>query len=172
MQSRLAVKARVIAVATVSAAVLFSAAPYAMAQIKGMPGLDATKPIGQPDKPKTAVATGDLRPPSFTEAQAQRGRRSYVDHCSDCHGSNLNNGEFGGAPLKGTYFNDHWGALTVDALYGFIDTAMPPNRPGSLNPQTYTDIITFLLSKNGYRPTGNEMPADTDRMATMTLEKK
>ena len=172
MQSRIESRTVACAAATMAFVLVCSAAPYAAAQIKGMPGLDASKPIGQSDKPKAEASSGDLGPPTFTEAQAERGRRSYLDHCSDCHGGELNNGEFGGAPLKGTYFQDHWGTLTVDALYGFIDSAMPPNRPGSLNPQTYTDIITFLLSKNGYRPTGTEMPADTDRMAKMTLEMK
>ena len=90
----------------------------------------------------------------FTEAQVERGRRSYISDCSDCHGSELNNGEFGGAPLTGSYFADHWGETTVDALYGFVQAAMPPNRPGSLSDQTYTDIITFILDKNGYRATG------------------
>ena len=149
-----------------------SGTSFAGAEIKGMPGLDATKPIGAAEAPKASENTGDLTAPMFTDAQVERGRRSYVDNCSDCHGSELNNGEFGGAPLKGTYFDERWGQATVDGLFYFLQAAMPPNRPGSLNDQTYTDIVTFILAKNGYRSTNSEMPADVDRMGTMSLEKK
>lgn len=72
---------------------------------------------------------------------------------------------------NGAYFNQQWGGATVDALYGYLSSAMPPNRPGGLNPKTYTDITAFLLSRNGFQATGSEMPADLDAMATMILEK-
>ena len=39
--------------------------------------------------------------PSFTSEQAERGHADYAHNCLDCHGSNLDNGEFGGPPLKG-----------------------------------------------------------------------
>lgn len=144
-------------------------APFAAAQIKGMPGLDATRPLGEGPAPAAAPADGDLRPPSFTDAQMERGRRGYLSHCADCHGSELDNGEFGGAPLRGSYFDSHWGGLSVDALYGFISSAMPPNRPGSLSPQVYTDITAFILAKNGFEPSGAEMPASMEAMAGMGL---
>jgi hypothetical protein len=33
-------------------------------------------------------------------------------------GSSLDNGEFGGPPLKGGYFRTRWGQGSVAALYG------------------------------------------------------
>jgi mono/diheme cytochrome c family protein len=156
-----------------SAAVLLAllAPSLAGAQIKGMPGLDATKPIGEAERPEApAEDTGELRPPSFTAAQVERGQQAYTRDCVDCHGDQLDNGEFGGAPLTGSYFKDHWGGLTVDALYGYLSTAMPPDQPGRLSPQTYADITAFLLSKNGFAPSGGELTPDLDAMATMAIE--
>ena len=99
-----------------SAMILLFAASASFAEIKGMPKLDATQPIGAATKPAASASEGNLAPPSFTTAQADRGRRAYIKECSDCHGAQLNDGEFGGAPLKGTYFQDHWGGMTVDVV--------------------------------------------------------
>ena len=56
--------------------------------------------------------------PTFTQEQADRGHALYRRNCQDCHGFNLNDGEFGGAPLNGQYFARHWGNGHVAALYG------------------------------------------------------
>src|SRR3974390_1190664 len=71
--------------------------------------------------------------PSFTEDQAERGHLAYAHNCLDCHGSNLDNGEFGGPPLKGLSFARHWDASNVAALFSFMKAKMPPDRPGGLN---------------------------------------
>ena len=39
--------------------------------------------------------------PTFTAEQADRGHAAYRSSCQDCHGSTLDNGEFGGPPLTG-----------------------------------------------------------------------
>jgi mono/diheme cytochrome c family protein len=108
---------------------------------------------------------------SFTAEQADRGRAAYRRACQDCHGFNLNDGEFGGAPLNGQYFARHWGDGSVAALYGFMAAKMPPDRPGKLNPQTYADLVAFLLSKNGYSPGSTELPPDQDAQQRMTLKR-
>src|SRR5579864_2547144 len=54
--------------------------------------------------------------PAFTEAQVERGRALYQKNCQDCHGTQLDNGEFGGAPLKDSYFRQHWGSGDVASL--------------------------------------------------------
>ncbi|MEA3066601.1 MAG: hypothetical protein QOK41_8 [Sphingomonadales bacterium] len=79
--------------------------------------------------------------PSFTPAQAERGEAAYQHNCLDCHGSTLDNGEFGGPPLKGASFSRHWDAANVAALFGFMKAKMPPDRPGQLNDETYADLI-------------------------------
>jgi mono/diheme cytochrome c family protein len=116
-------------------------------------------------------AQSQASPPSFTAEQASRGQRAYQTNCQDCHGSHLDNGEFGGPPLRGSYFHQHWGSGTVNALFDYLRLAMPPDRPGRLSAGTYADLTAFLLSENGYAPNDTELPADEAPMRTMTLQK-
>jgi mono/diheme cytochrome c family protein len=122
--------------------------------------------------PQKAASQGrEQRPPAFTEEQVQRGKSIYQKNCQDCHGSTLDNGEFGGAPLKGSYFRQHWGSGDVSALFGYVNTLMPPDRPGQLSPQTYADLTAFLLSNNGYAAGTEELTADQDAQRKMTMKK-
>ena len=91
----------------------------------------AMREQGAPPKSKAAQVA-----PSFTSEQAERGHAEYAHNCLDCHGSNLDNGEFGGPPLKGGSFARHWDAANVAALFGFMKAKMPPDRPGQLNDET------------------------------------
>jgi mono/diheme cytochrome c family protein len=109
--------------------------------------------------------------PSFTAEQVERGRAAYNQNCQDCHGSTLDNGEFGGPPLKGGYFRNHWGAGSVADLTGYAKALMPPDRPGRLSDQTYTDLVAFLLSNNGYAPGSRELPSDAAEQQKMSLKK-
>ncbi len=121
-----------------------------------------------PAAPAPAEASA---PPSFTEEQADRGRAAFRRNCQDCHGADLNNGEFGGAPLIGQYFARHWGNGSVAALYGYMRTKMPPDRPGKLNPQTYADLTAYLLARNGYQAAQAELPPDPAAQEHMNLKR-
>jgi mono/diheme cytochrome c family protein len=110
-------------------------------------------------------------PPVFTEAQAERGHLEYAHNCIDCHGSNLDNGEFGGPPLKGSSFARQWEAGNVAALFAFMKAKMPPDRPGQLNDETYSDIIAYILDQNGYKAGEKELPADAKVQETMSLKR-
>jgi mono/diheme cytochrome c family protein len=109
--------------------------------------------------------------PSFTTAQAERGEAAYQHNCLDCHGSTLDNGEFGGPPLKGGSFAKHWDAANVAALFGFMKAKMPPDRPGQLNDETYADLIAYILGENGFKPGDKELPADANAQQAMSLKK-
>jgi len=109
--------------------------------------------------------------PSFTPGQAERGEAAYQHSCLDCHGSTLDNGEFGGPPLKGASFARHWDAANVAALSGFMKAKMPPDRPGQLNDETYADLIAYILSANGFKPGDKELPADANAQQAMSLRK-
>jgi len=121
--------------------------------------------------PKAGAQGREQRPPAFTEAQVQRGQSIYQKNCQDCHGSTLDNGEFGGAPLRGSYFRQHWGAGDVSGLFGYMNTLMPPDRPGQLSVQSYVDLTAFLLSSNGYAAGTEELPADEGVQRKMTMKK-
>jgi mono/diheme cytochrome c family protein len=118
-------------------------------------------------QPVKAAATG----PSFTKAQSERGEAAYQHNCLDCHGSTLDNGEFGGPPLKGASFAKHWDAANVAALSGFMKAKMPPDRPGQLNDETYADLIAYILGENGFKAGDRELPADPNAQQAMSLKK-
>jgi mono/diheme cytochrome c family protein len=117
------------------------------------------------------VAHAQQSGPAFTETQAERGRALYQKNCQDCHGTQLDNGEFGGAPLKGSYFRQHWGSGDVAGLFGYVSALMPPDRPGQLSPQSYADLTAFLLSSNGYAAGSDELTADPDAQHRMNMKK-
>ena len=121
--------------------------------------------------PGPAAAQSQALPPSFTTEQVNRGQTAYLTNCQDCHGSRLDNGEFGGPPLRGSFFRQHWGSGTVDSLFGYLRAAMPPDRPGRLSAGTYADLTAFILSQNGYQPNGTELPDQEDQLRQMTLQK-
>jgi mono/diheme cytochrome c family protein len=119
----------------------------------------------------TVPASAADVPVSFTKEQADRGQSAYQSNCQDCHGGNLDDGEFGGAPLKGSYFAQHWASGEVASLIGYMKLRMPPDRPGRLSPQTYTDVAAYILSRNGYAPGSSELPVEDEPQQTMTLKK-
>ncbi len=109
--------------------------------------------------------------PVFSAEQVERGKASYIQRCGMCHGENLDDGDFGGAPLRGSWFRDHWGAGSVASLFSYVQTTMPPDNPGGLNDTTYTDILTYILQRNGYAAGRDEMKSDEKAMEAMSLQK-
>ena len=110
------------------------------------------------------------RPVTFSAAQADSGQGVYERYCVMCHGANLNDGEFGGPPLRGTSFEESWAGLPVSALYGYIEAAMPPDNPGALSQQGRTDVVAYLLSRNGYAE-GAPLPGDLAAFDLLMLER-
>lgn len=124
-----------------------------------------------PKSPPTAnAAPATTVRVSFTAEQAAQGKLAYDHSCKDCHGSTLDNGEFGGAPLRGSYFHNKWGGGSVAALYGYMKTVMPPDRPGTLSDKVYADLVAFLLEANGYKPGDRQLPANVDAQLPMSLK--
>lgn len=108
---------------------------------------------------------------SFTELQVAQGKSAYEHNCKDCHGSTLDNGEFGGAPLRGSYFRNRWGSGSLANLYAYTKNKMPPDRPGVLSDKVYTELVAYILQANGYEPGGKELPADPTAQQSMSLKR-
>lgn len=104
---------------------------------------------------------------SFTTAQVASGEDEYKTSCMDCHGPHLNDGEFGGPPLKGTAFTAKWFKLPASGLVNYIHAAMPPDSPGRLPMGTYVEIAAYILSVNGLAAGAAEMPSDPKALATL-----
>jgi mono/diheme cytochrome c family protein len=121
--------------------------------------------------PATANGATGTAPVSFTADQVTLGSDIYADRCVQCHGDTLDNGEFGGAPLNGSYFKKHWGGGSAAALVAFMKAKMPPDRPGSLTDQSYANLTAFLLDANGYPKGAKELPSDTPSQQAMSLKR-
>lgn len=119
----------------------------------------------------SAAQDGAEKPASYTEAQAERGHQQYKARCLDCHGENLNDGEFGGAPLKGSEFESKWFDGTADSLYSFMVNAMPPDSPGSLSEGNYADILAYILSRNGIEAGASELPKSEDALGKLVIKR-
>ena len=96
--------------------------------------------------------------PSFTAAQAERGKTAYANGCANCHGTNLDDGEFGPA-LKGITFQQKWGPQSPAAFFSYMVQKMPPANPGQLGSQTYADLEAYILQANGVAPGAAELTA-------------
>jgi mono/diheme cytochrome c family protein len=95
----------------------------------------------------------------FAAAQVGPGGKLYAAECAMCHGAKL---EGRTAPaLVGQGFAPAAGStMTVGGIYQYMTTNMPAEKPGQLKPAEYADIMAFLLSTNGYAPSGKELSPD------------
>src|SRR5690348_10876233 len=84
------------------------------------------------------------RAPRFTAEQAARGKAAYAANCAQCHGADLK-GSGGGKSLVDDAFRQQWHDLTPAGLYGYVAGQMPLNAPGSLDPQVYSDIASYIF---------------------------
>jgi S-disulfanyl-L-cysteine oxidoreductase SoxD len=85
----------------------------------------------------------------YTEAQADRGRPLYNQHCASCHADTLMGGEMS-PPLVGGEFLSNWNGLTLGDLFERIRTTMPQNNPGKLSREVNSDINAYILSVNKF----------------------
>jgi cytochrome c len=95
----------------------------------------------------------------YTDAQAERGQSAYQQACVACHRDDLR-GDNTAPSLVGESFMFLWGDMEVGELSARIQKLMPPERPGSLPPQTYIDIVAFILQKNAFPAGDREISAD------------
>jgi len=97
----------------------------------------------------------------YSETQAIRGETLFERNCTNCHDT---------ARFKGDFIGN-WADQPLAAVYDVMKTTMPEDNPGSLRPQQYADILTFILKLNGF-PAGETELAGTDAaMKAVRLEK-
>jgi len=106
--------------------------------------------------------------PSFHSRQAEAGKTFYDQQCMSCHGTKLDNGEFG-PPLSGEEFLQKWGSRPVAEVFDLINTTMPPAEPGSLNAEQTTNLLAYILQKNDVAIGDKPLPSDVDHLARMVM---
>lgn len=81
-----------------------------------------------------------------------KGEKQFAQSCAQCHGTHLEGGV--GPALTGPTFetlSKKVGANVGD-IFTYMTTNMPMNAPASLSHDQYVGIMSFILSKNGYKP--------------------
>jgi len=112
---------------------------------------------GAPNSQEKSVKAG-----VYTAAQAGRGEELFRSKCASCHAPNRFTDElfymsFAGKPL--------W------EMYDVISDTMPEDNPGSLKPQEYADVITYLLKLNMFPEGQDELPPTKEVLSTIKMEK-
>jgi alcohol dehydrogenase (cytochrome c) len=102
---------------------------------------------------------------AFTVEQAAAGRAAYEETCATCHGPTLR--QLPNALLAGPEFVGRWGNRTTADLITQARSTMPPDNPGGLPAEAYSNIVAFLLQSNGGTPDATAVnPSTTARIGT------
>ena len=104
----------------------------------------------------------------FTEEQAARGQQAYRQSCASCHLDDLL-GERDAPPLAGAQFSDRWNGSTADDMLQTIRRTMPQEAPDSLGPQSYADIVSYLLQVNGSPAGDAELPGESSALQQIRI---
>jgi quinoprotein glucose dehydrogenase len=104
--------------------------------------------------PVAAQATRSVWDGIYSDEQAARGKKLYVNSCGSCHMEGLQGADLAPA-LKGEDFVLRWAGYSMQDMFNTISTKMPSDDPGKLTPQVNADIVAFLLQANKF-PAGHE----------------
>jgi len=129
-------------------------------------GADANFGLGAPVNGSLAPTPDS--PGWYTPEQAARGAKSYQKACASCHGPKLQGGA--GPALVGRQFWQAYGGKKVSTLWSSVHTEMPMSAPGSVSATNSTNIMAFLLQKNGV-PSGTVPLDDTTDLSKVLPSK-
>jgi mono/diheme cytochrome c family protein len=107
----------------------------------------------------------------YSEAQATRGERLYLEECASCHGDKLAGGEFGPG-LVGEAFLQQWSGETVADLFARVRSSMPQDSPGRLAGRQYADIVARMLQGNGFPAGADDLSGDEAVLKQFLIESK
>lgn len=97
----------------------------------------------------------------YTEAQAQRGKAVYEEHCQTCHIPAFYEAKF-----------QAWNKQPVAALYDTMSFSMPESNPGGLALQDYTDVLAYIFSLLGYPAGDTELSHEDGSMEEIIITTK
>ena len=87
----------------------------------------------------------------FSKPQAMTGKKLYLDNCAECHSADLKGNS--GPALYGHDFESYlkFSHISAAQLLAFMQSQMPYQAPGSLKPDEYQAIFSYILDANGYK---------------------
>ena len=107
----------------------------------------------------------------YTEEQAKRGQARYR-RCILCHLDELQGDPARQAPpIAGEAFLEKWSSHTVKELFETISMTMPQDSPGSLSPQEYADVLSYMLQANKFPGGKEELSSHNEQLDRILIEK-
>ena len=85
------------------------------------------------------------------------------------HGSDLHATDPEVPDLTDDGFKYGWMGKTVANRFRNIRTAMPAGAPGSLNDQTYIDIVAYILQFNGMPPGNQKLMPEVEALEKIVI---
>jgi mono/diheme cytochrome c family protein len=107
----------------------------------------------------------------YTAEQADRGKALYTQSCAACHKADLR-GDGTSPSLVEEGFAFQWNDTSVGELFEQIRKLMPSDRPNSLPPQSYRDIVAFIFQSNKFPAGDQELGADLDALNRIRITEK
>jgi S-disulfanyl-L-cysteine oxidoreductase SoxD len=107
----------------------------------------------------------------YTAEQAMRGRTEYMQACASCHAEDLR-GKGTAPALVEESFAFQWEDMPLGELLERTRKLMPLDRPNSLSPQAYRDIVAFLLEANKFPAGRDELAGDPEALRDVVITMK
>lgn len=127
--------------------------------------------IGQPQAPE-ATTRRSVWDGVYTDQQATRGETQYARHCEACHRADLSGNQVDEVPaLVLDAFMTQWNERTVAELYDAVRRSMPKDKPGSLSPGTYVDVIAYVLQANELPSGTRSLSVSADQLKQIVIER-
>ena len=106
----------------------------------------------------------------YTEAQADRGKAVYEQHCAFCHLSDLQGQGFAPALVEDT-FMQRWQDGNLGDLFTIVKVTMPQDKPASLTDAEYAETVAYLLKSNKYPGGDQELHPDAAALKGVTFKR-
>src|SRR5262245_15568642 len=99
----------------------------------------------------------------YTEAQATSGEGIFKEQCASCH-----------APADFTTddFLKKFTGKPLHELFQTVSETMPMDSPGTLKPQQYADLVSFILKLNKFPAGQEELKTGADALKAINFAKK
>ena len=104
---------------------------------------------------------------AYTEAQAERGEKLYQQHCSACHGSQMQGIEEAPTLRQGAFVYN-WDSMGVDILFQRLRETMPLDDPRGVPRAVKADILAYIMSQNNFPAGKTELPYQNSRLKRIT----
>jgi hypothetical protein len=107
----------------------------------------------------------------YTAEQAMRGRIEYMQACASCHAEDLR-GKGTAPALVEESFAFQWEGMPIGDLLERTRKLMPLDRPNSLSPQAYRDVVAFVLQANKFPAGQQELAGDPEALRGVVITTK